>query len=112
MTLLYIAFFNAEKVIERVELHNSEFFAKYCEEHPEIEGSWAEIGLPDVNTPGVNWYWNEEKETWSPPKPFSNWVLSDDNVWIPPLPKPTEEPKGNWYWHQEDNSWHDIVPQP
>ena len=65
----------------------------------------------DITDTSIGIGWIKVDEVWSPPKPYSNWVLDTLlNEWIPPIPKPTDTPVGDWYWHQEENRWADMIP--
>ncbi len=111
MTLLKLAIFDESKTIQQVVLTSELEKDKWLTANPDITDNYV-IFLDSEEKPSIGWFWDEEKNTWIPPKPYSNWILDSSNVWIPPKPKPSTEPEGDWFWHQEENNWVDIVHVP
>jgi hypothetical protein len=40
------------------------------------------------------------------PQPYPSWVLNNNFIWQPPVPRPEE---GLWYWNEDTQSWDEIV---
>jgi len=38
-------------------------------------------------------------------KPFPSWILNEDSIWIPPIPKPEEAEGQILVWDEENLSW-------
>ena len=45
------------------------------------------------------------------PQPFPSYVLNDTFDWVPPVPKPSEEPAEGkvWIWAEEAQEWIEII---
>ena len=56
------------------------------------------------NYAGVGYTYDEDKDAFIAPKPFSSWILNEDTcLWNPPTPHPDD---GEFYiWNEETTSW-------
>lgn len=56
------------------------------------------------NYAGIGYTYNEEKDAFIPPKPFSSWLLNEQTYsWKPPVAYPEDD---NFYiWDEETVSW-------
>ena len=62
-------------------------------------------GLPfRKNFAGIGYTYNEARDAFIPPKPYTNWVLNNDTcTWDAPLEYPAD---GNDYiWDEASNNW-------
>ena len=59
------------------------------------------------NYAGVGYTYDQEKDAFIPPKPYSSWTLNEDTcLWEAPVAKPTD---GQLYkWNEENQTW-DLV---
>jgi hypothetical protein len=62
------------------------------------------------NYAGIGYTYDEERDAFIPPKPYSSWLLDEDTcLWEAPVAYPDD---GEIYsWNEEDGSW-DIVVIP
>ena len=59
------------------------------------------------NYAGVGFLYDESRDGFIPPQPFSSWVLNDDCNWDAPVPMPAN---GKMYtWDEESLSWKEVV---
>ena len=59
------------------------------------------------NFPGLGWKYDDERDAFISPKPYSTWVIDEDRcVWIPPVAKPDGDE--NYIWSEESQSWEQI----
>lgn len=58
--------------------------------------------------PGVNWTYNPTLDAFIPPKPFSSWILNEENCfWEPPVANPND---GKAYkWDETTLSWYEVT---
>ena len=84
-----------------------------------LGGSWKQCSY-NANQrgkyPGIGWTWNESKELFQAPKPYSSWTWSDSKKdWISPVTEPTFSQCtytiGSWtsrvmpYWDESNTRW-------
>lgn len=50
--------------------------------------------------------WNEINYYWELKKPFSSWILHEDNYYISPIPYPNHD--GVYFWNEDTQSWDAI----
>lgn len=111
MTYQRVAIFDDNKVVTQICVVDTVDMDKWLESNLEIKDNFVIVGEHD-EAPFIGYKWNKTKKTWIAPAPYSNWILDENNNWIPPIPKPIEDPKGEWFWHQDENSWIDIIHIP
>lgn len=99
----YAAEINENNIVLRVIVVDD---LDFCNQ---LGGTWVEtfIDNPIKNYAGPNYTYHPDKDNFSSPKPFDNWVLNDDCDWEPPIPKP----EGDYWWNQETNEWLEIPEQ-
>ena len=57
------------------------------------------------NYAGIGYSYDEERNAFIPPKPYSTWVLDEDTCrWLPPIPYPTEELEENQYYDYNNST--------
>ena len=60
------------------------------------------------NYAGIGYTYDETRDAFIPPKPFSSWVLDEDVCWWkPPTPMPTDGKI--YYWDEETLSWIEMI---
>lgn len=56
------------------------------------------------NFAGIGYIYDENHDVFIPPKPYSSWILNEDEyLWNPPIPYPTDGKK--YIWNEETISW-------
>ena len=60
------------------------------------------------NYAGIGYTYDEERDAFIPPKPFSKWVLNEETCqWEAPIPYPTD---GKVYvWNNNKGEWEEVV---
>ena len=61
------------------------------------------------NYAGIGYTYDNTRDAFIPPKPYSSWVLNEDTcLWEAPTPMPND---GKMYgWDEATTSWVEIVP--
>jgi hypothetical protein len=56
------------------------------------------------NHAGIGYVYDEDRDAFIAPKPFSSWILNEDTcIWEAPIQYPSN---GNLYhWNEQNNSW-------
>ena len=49
----------------------------------------------------IGYTYDEMRDQFVAPQPYSSWTLDENNDWQPPTPKP----EGDYYWSEEDLEW-------
>ena len=58
------------------------------------------------NYAGIGFAYDQQRDAFIAPKPFSSWLLDEETCrWIAPLKKPLE---GDWVWDEELGEWIDA----
>jgi len=59
------------------------------------------------NYAGIGYSYDETRDAFIPPKPFSSWILNEETcLWISPVPYPND---GNFYeWNEEMQNWTQV----
>jgi len=64
------------------------------------------------NYAGIGYRYDEELDTFIPPKPFSSWILDEDTCnWESPTPYPGDE-DNQYMWDEEVQDWVILDEQP
>jgi len=59
------------------------------------------------NFAGIGYQYDQQKDAFIAPKPFSSWILNEDTCrWESPIPYPQDNNKYNW--NEQNQSW-DLV---
>ena len=63
------------------------------------------------NFAGIGFTYDETRDAFIPPRPFSSWTLDETTcLWVAPKPLPNN---GKHYlWNEENLDWVEIDPQP
>jgi hypothetical protein len=57
------------------------------------------------NYAGIGYSYDEERDAFIPPKPFSSWILNEETcLWEAPVPYP-EDTENLYFWNEEDLEW-------
>ena len=66
------------------------------------------------NYAGIGYTYDESRDAFIPPKPFSSWVLDEGScVWESPTPPPQTESNEYSYWDESTTSWIvNVLPSP
>lgn len=81
--------------------------------HNLLGGSWKQTSYNAnfrKNYAGQGFSYDEERNAFIPPKPFSKWVLNEDTCqWEAPIPYPDDEQR--YSWNDESGEWELIVTE-
>jgi hypothetical protein len=59
------------------------------------------------NYAGLDYFYDEERDAFIPPKPFESWLLNEDTcLWDAPVPYPADG--GVYQWDESSQSWTPI----
>ena len=62
------------------------------------------------NYAGIGYSYDETRDAFIPPKPYTSWVLNEDTcIWDAPVAMPVEEGK-LFVWDEDTTSWVEFVP--
>ena len=50
---------------------------------------------------GIGYTYDEVRDEFVAPQPYSSWTLDENNDWQPP----TSKPEGDYYWSEETETW-------
>ena len=89
------------------EVHYGNFRGQVCKRtsYNTSGGVHKEGGIPfRKNYAGIGFTYDEQRDAFIPPKPFSSWILNEDTcLWEPPVSYPTD---GEQYtWNEEELEW-------
>lgn len=101
-------------VVTQVIVAEPEFFETFIDTTP---GQWIQTsyntkggvhllgGTPlRKNFAGIGFNYDQEKDAFYPPQPYSSWLLNEQTfLWEPPIPAPND---GNRYlWNEPTTNW-------
>lgn len=95
-------------IINNLQFPESEELGiQFCKDLVGLNTSWKQTSYNNnfrKRYASIGFLYNEELDSFIPPKPFDNWVLNKNLLnWVPPVPYPVD---GNqYYWNQEQNTW-------
>lgn len=103
---LYFAKIEEDNLVSNVVISNS---IEWCKNN--IGGSWIETkqdGSIRKNYAGIGYTYDEERDAFIPPKPFTKWILNEDTCqWEAPVPYPQD---GKFYvWNDNKGEWEEVV---
>lgn len=52
---------------------------------------------------GIGFIYDETKDMFIHPQPFTSWTLDENGDWQSPIPKPVED--GSWEWNEAEQKW-------
>jgi hypothetical protein len=56
------------------------------------------------NFASIGYFYDEEKDAFIPPKPYSKWILEENKcLWYPPIAQPDYE--SLYYWNDNKGEW-------
>jgi hypothetical protein len=71
-----------------------------------LDGMWKQTsyhGNFRGNYAGIGYTFDEQRDAFIPPKPYSSWTLNESTcLWEPPVPYPTE---GEHMWDEDSQTW-------
>jgi hypothetical protein len=78
-----------------------------------LGGTWmktsynAETNGFRKNYAGINYFYDEARDAFIPPKPFESWILNEENCqWKAPMARPDD---GKFYkWDESTTSWIEL----
>jgi hypothetical protein len=103
-------------IVEAVVVAEADYFDTFVDTSP---GTWIQTSYNTVagvhtlggtplrkNFAGIGFTYDNQRDAFIPPKPYSSWILNEDTCrYDPPTPRPTD---GLYYWNEETFSW--ITP--
>jgi hypothetical protein len=121
--MAHFAEINAEGIVQRVivvdnndckdtEGNESEAVgAAFC--NTLLGGTWKQTsynGNIRKNYAGIGYTFDEGRNAFIPPKPYSKWILNEDTCnWKAPIEMPVEEGKF-FTWNDNKGEWEEVVP--
>lgn len=74
-------------------------------------GNWKQTsynGNIRYNYAGIGYSYDEERDAFIAPKPYTSWVLDEDTCrWQAPVPYPTDDKRYNW--NESTLSWDEVA---
>jgi hypothetical protein len=60
------------------------------------------------NFPSIGYIYDEERDAFIPPKPYSKFILDEEKCnWMPPIPVPDESK--SWDWNDNKGEWEELI---
>ena len=120
--MAHFAEINADKIVQRVIVVDNNDCRDASGNESEAVGSafcsnllggiWKQTsynGNIRKNYAGIGYTFDEEKDAFIAPKPFSKWVLNEDTCqWEAPIAIPVEEGK-MFTWNDNKGEWEEVV---
>jgi hypothetical protein len=89
------------------EVHYGNFRGQVCKRtsYNTSGGIHKEGGTPfRKNYAGIGFTYDEQRDAFISPKPYSSWILNEDTcLWEPPVPYPTDGER--YTWNEEELEW-------
>lgn len=83
---------------------------KFINEVLNIPGKWLQTsynGSFRCRYAGMDGYYNEERDSYIPRKPFESWILNNETLdWESPIPYPDDE--NEYYWDETIKNWKEV----
>ena len=58
------------------------------------------------NSAGIGYTYDENRDVFIPPKPFSSWILNEETcLWESPVPYPDVGDDKYYYWNEDTQGW-------
>jgi hypothetical protein len=80
-----------------------------------LGGTWIKTsynGNIRKNYAGIGFTYDEERDAFIPPKPFTSWLLNEDTCqWEAPTPRPEELMNVPVKWDEETLSWKALIEE-
>jgi hypothetical protein len=77
-----------------------------------LGGTWVQTSYTKSirkNFAGVGYTYDQNRDAFIPPQPFSSWSLNEETCrWAPPVPMPEGEIPH--YWDEEKQVWTEVKP--
>ena len=103
---------NEDEIVDGIsdwETHYGDFRGQICKRtsYNTYAGVNQNGGTPyRKNYASIGFSYDEERDAFIPPKPFSSWVLDEETcLWGAPIPNPEN---GKYFWDEETLSWVEI----
>lgn len=79
-----------------------------------LGGTWIQTSYNDhfrKQFAGPGYIYDPVNDVFLTPQPFDSWVLNDNFDWVPPVPKPKDQPKYGIYhtWNEDTISWDQVI---
>ena len=114
-------------IVTRVIVAEADFFNNFVDDSP---GQWIQTSYntrggvhyqPNTNEPsedqskalrknyaGIGYSYDNTKDAFIPPQPFSSWTLNEDTcLWDSPVPYPTDDKL--YKWNEEILNWEEVI---
>lgn len=83
--------------------------AAFC--HNLLGGTWKQTsynGNMRKNYAGIGYTFDEGRDAFIPPKPYSKWVLNEDTCqWEAPVAYPSDDKQ--YVWNDNQGNWEELV---
>jgi hypothetical protein len=111
---------NDNNVIQVIVVNNNDILDENGNESEEVGinfctqllgGIWKQTSYNAnirKNYAGIGYTFDEERDAFIPPKPFSKWVLNEDTCnWEAPVAYPDDEKR--YAWNDNKGEWEELV---
>lgn len=94
-------------------IESEEIGVAYCKSLFGVDTNWIQTSYNQNfrnKFAGIGDTYLADKDVFIPIRPYSSWVLGEDNNWHPPVAAPQDDK--NYNWDEETQSWIDVTPEP
>ena len=96
---------------EDIDLRTVQFAEKWVQcSYNTRGGVHLNGGIPlRKNYPGMNWFYDEKRDAFIPPKTYNSWILNEDTcIWEAPVECPSKDGV-SYRWNEEIKNWIEEV---
>lgn len=76
-----------------------------------LGGTWVQTsynGNIRKNFAGIGFTYDEQRDAFIPPKPYSSWLLNEETcLWESPIPYPQDDKQ--YIWDEEQQNWKEVT---
>lgn len=99
-----------ENILDESNNESEAVGVAFC--HNLLGGNWKQTSYNAnfrKNYAGIDFIYDEERDAFIPPKPFSKWILNEDTcIWEPPIPYPDDNKR--YIWNDNRGVWEEVLP--
>jgi hypothetical protein len=91
--------------VDSNEIEQEEIGVAFCQNL--FGGTWKQTSFNRrirKQFASIGFSYDEETDSFVPPKPYPSWVLDEENVWRAPTRLPLDA-EGVWLWNEENLIW-------
>jgi hypothetical protein len=102
---------NNEDILDSENKESEEIGIQFLNNLFKENKKWKQTSYNGVirkNYASINGTYDEARDAFIPPKPFTNWILNEDTCkWKAPIPYPTDGK--DYVWNDNKGEWKEIV---